>query len=688
MSDNPIIIRPVGQLVPTGVGRNRLIVPNKQIVIPPRGFVVNNRVEVNPYIGNLVTTNDVIIADRKVRAVFLRNKKDNDIQLDMNKKKQDDLERPLFQKSRVCITERLNYLQDRLGKVDPVELKNLMADKFYDPNVMKAAMCISQSIAYTPPIGDPKEAPGGVESNFRIRHWLDSLKQIGGESAEGYALLADMMNVENAFVVKAPRKSNDYGLIHEYIVGIYGTNKLREIIPNYAYIMGGFKCSPPVINPETKKVDAWCNNNKYPIDYVIYENIAPSKTFREYIKTKCSFNDWLSYYLQILLALDIGQKEIDFTHYDLHDDNIVIRNINNNGLVAIPYPTEDGTIYLATNGIATIIDYGFSHIKYEDKNFGSYTWRFGESHVKNSFPLYDAYKLLLTSMVGMLNHGKEECFQGASQILKFFNDRERSVDVVKNQNKYYYELPYNSKTTSVTISDLINYIKENLDASKILFTKPPPTLKIIGCEGNTTCMTSTEALMEAGIEKEIKASTIFDYYDLVSRLKQENRIPQANMVKQKFNYPVQIERGLRKYDDLLRMITAKFENINIYTVTGQPLGNLLDPDYMKQYRQYVGKMVSFFDSLQEITLLYDANIYTIQDHEDFEKESILTNSYQNFSEDINPIWTQMLEYLTTDLDSVKTTLENNIDIYEKAIKQYPELAWWTTGFPDIMMVIH
>ena len=43
------------------------------------------------------------------------------------------------------------------------------------------------------------------------------------------------------------------------------------MLPNFAYIYGGFKCSGPILNDNNKVVD-WCVNNNYSVNYILYEN--------------------------------------------------------------------------------------------------------------------------------------------------------------------------------------------------------------------------------------------------------------------------------------------------------------------------------------------------------------------------------------------------------------------------------
>ena len=225
---------------------------------------------------------------------------------------------------------------------------------------MKAAMCTADSIFYTSPYD-----VGSLYLNNRIRMYIHNLRQVGGESAEGYALVADFENAKDMFVVKVSRSPSDDTLLHELVVGLYGTNKLRQYIPNFAYVYGGFKCSPPLIDPETKKVITWCLHDTNPVNYVLYENITPAVPMSKYLQT-CTGKDFVNVYLQVLYALRLALKVSDYTHYDLHYENVLIREPSPgtiSGPFQIAYETERGVEYVLTHVIPTFIDYGFSHIK-------------------------------------------------------------------------------------------------------------------------------------------------------------------------------------------------------------------------------------------------------------------------------------------------------------------------------------
>lgn len=136
-------------------------------------------------------------------------------------------------------------------------------------------------------------------------------------------------------------------VIHESFIGLFGISKLtdRTYGKHFAKIIAaqiGETCPPSI-----KQFSHYSN----PCSYVVYEYI-PGLTLNKFLHDSYRSTESLnSVYLQLIEALNYAYKTIDFTHYDLHLDNIIVTENNEN-----PIPV--------------IIDYGSSHIKHRDENFG------------------------------------------------------------------------------------------------------------------------------------------------------------------------------------------------------------------------------------------------------------------------------------------------------------------------------
>lgn len=85
-----------------------------------------------------------------------------------------------------------------------------------------------------------------------------------------------------------------------------------------------------------------------------------------------SLQDFFDIYLQILLTLEMAQREVSFTHFDLHCGNVMIRRLDHDIEYSFLFDTKMYTV--KTNVIPVIIDFGFSCAMSTDKQY------FSENH--------------------------------------------------------------------------------------------------------------------------------------------------------------------------------------------------------------------------------------------------------------------------------------------------------------------
>lgn len=145
----------------------------------------------------------------------------------------------------------------------------------------------------------------------------------------------------------------DYQYKNEYYIGLYGINELRSMIPNFSY------CFYQI--PKDKQIQT------------IFEYVE-GITFFEYLnqfKTKKDFcistegQKFLSIIFQITCSLETAQQTLHFTHFDLHEKNILLRDSKQtNNLV---YTIFNKTYQVQTSQVvATLIDFEYSCIRKKD----------------------------------------------------------------------------------------------------------------------------------------------------------------------------------------------------------------------------------------------------------------------------------------------------------------------------------
>ena len=414
--------------------------------------------------------------------------------------------------TRQCDPAEVNLISSNLIGLDQHELEALIEYQYYNASVMKTTACILNSITSLPQLNanslDPLQT-----ANLKVRRWLQNLKQVGTESVNGYAFRAslavgtefnDNVNVNtnantnanvnanangnNLFIVKTPRNATaNQGLIHEFVVGIFGTNLLRQRIPNFAYVYGAFTCSPPFI--DNKEVVTFCNNSNSPVNYILYENVSlpTAATSMDDFCRDCSVEQFLNVYLQICYALIIAEQLIGFTHNDLHNQNVLIRLIidkftNSPKTVSVNYSYNDKTVYLQTNVIATMIDYGQSHVEYKGEHYGYWHFMTHGIYPRRSFILRDAYKLLMFCLLTMAQNNNPS-FESLSTIVRYFNRNESIIDILNNQSSILYSLLLTSQTIILNVEGLIEFIRTQFPNETSFITTTPQS-ELFSCSND------------------------------------------------------------------------------------------------------------------------------------------------------------------------------------------------------------
>lgn len=460
--------------------------------------------------------------------------------------------------SHSACTSNMAVIYNSFYGLKPQSLKEIAIREFYNPDVMKAITCITTAII--------EEQNSGVVKYFqRILRWIYQLHQIGFEgpaTVGGIAFRADLADVEGLYVFKIPKPDQPTdSLLHEYLVGILATNRLREMVPNFTYIYGYFYCAPPLVDLRGDTF-GWCTNDIGP-GYLVMENIAPARSLIEYLKSaELNSNEFISYYLQIILALRTAFILLDFTHYDLHTGNVLLREISGLQRFQIPYETNTGTRWLVTNRVATLIDYGYSHFYYQNNYYGTFGLEEFAILPNRSNPLHDIYKLLLYSYYDIPVNFRQNITPLFSYLVRFFNPTDPLEAIVKSQRATYYSWP--TLTPPLTsIDNFINYLLESPSIQQpILLNAPDPRIPILNCR-NMRCSDYQTSLRSAGLVPGNIPTTLFDLYDALNRIKSINEMVQ---VKTRFPYE---QIAAREFNDFkleraqFRVQLSAFQSITL-----------------------------------------------------------------------------------------------------------------------------
>jgi hypothetical protein len=201
-------------------------------------------------------------------------------------------------------------------------------------------------------------------------------------------------------------------LYREYYISIAGINNLRYKIPTFVYTFGIFK--PHTYQIKNLKLDEIDENI-----FIMNEQIIGESMYK-FIKDKnISVTEWLDIFIQLLISLEVGQRDIKFTHFDLHLGNILITKDK-----VIPYELNFDNYTYSINNTQykpVIIDFGMSSI----------TINGIQSGYEEEYSLYRNYGITPFMVSGRDMH---------KILCACFNFNKEIDDVIRNIYTNFYEI--------------------------------------------------------------------------------------------------------------------------------------------------------------------------------------------------------------------------------------------------------
>lgn len=159
--------------------------------------------------------------------------------------------------------------------------------------------------------------------------------------------------------IKDADRVDKRSFILEYFIGACIVNQFRKFCPTFCYTLGEFECGAPA---DKKKL---CGNAPDKKPYIILEHVK-GQTLGDFVKKTDDENTFASCLVQLLLALEIAQREARFCHYDLSINNVMVTDTPKDFSIAL-----DDKVYVFNSKRAVIIDYGFSCGTYKGKLISS-----------------------------------------------------------------------------------------------------------------------------------------------------------------------------------------------------------------------------------------------------------------------------------------------------------------------------
>jgi serine/threonine protein kinase len=499
-------------------------------------------------------------------------------------------------------------------------------DYYLSRNTINTNPIFTELLSY-PQISAAASVVAGITTNYtdldnssNIHRLLKNVHQMNS-GGFGYVLRAGVDETDPAFVIKIAKDREDVdpdSIQHEIYIGLCVANQfIADGIPNYVSCFGYFLCSPPTLEPTQETVLEYCPPGDKKIPYCIYEYVE-GPTMTKYCET-ANAAGVLSAYLQILLAL----RNRNFTHYDLHSDNVLMRPVET---CQIRYSFADADYFVCLDSVSTMIDYGtcvYQGDVIDGGTFEDESWR-AHRHRSTVFPIYDAYSLLMSIASRPLINGKSniEIYQG---IFDFFFPGVNIGEAIAAEwqqdfvNKSYYRLPLIPKYMSLQLNDLITHVITKCRGSEVCSINHPYEMPYY----TPSTQTFTELTTAAGVTPEIHIpETIFEFYDLYQYLVREQPNDIAE-IREHFDYATAAAAQKQNLFALMYEIIAiqwptygvtQAENIQLLFTT------------IIQYRQLVDKVKNYVQVNRDVDTILEQT--TLTAHAD-ESTQFLTTANTN-----------------------------------------------------------
>jgi hypothetical protein len=552
----------------------------------------------------------------------------------------------------------------RLFSIDSNKLDaELATTRSLDASIHDNLACAVDAIIYN------DKVPGtfSPSQRERIRNWFPTIKQIGAESVEGYALKTSFTPTGNLFVMKTPRSLEKDELVHEALVGFYALNKLRHILPNYMYVYGFVYCSAPAI--ERKEVATWCSSSGHSVSYLITENIQNAMPIGEFIvDPNTAPLDFLTVFYQLINALNLAYKSYGYTHYDLHTGNIMIRKYSQ--IIAIPFLGTNNQIngYIATSNVPYIIDYGYSRITVGGIGFGKVGLEGAGIEGQRPFAMYDTYKIL--GFLGEKLYTKPRTIHYApmavllEKLFSFFGEGTLLSRVERrlNAKRDWYGAP--EQYRNLDHDDYITWLRNQVDIENPIFTNLSMIPGVYTAPINTSMDTCTfyqmmgsnngpaTSLEYCEVVGAINADTVLDPYGKQQAVSWLNTHFDAE--KYFTNTLPTVNEKIQEVNDL----RAHTNIPNLLTVT-----NAAYPEFVNSYRNSILDLLKIKDLTADTISYTRASICSL----------ISQGTYQKFSTQINALSTMTTEWVQF-INQQRTILQNNVD--------YAKTVDWSTRTHD------
>lgn len=234
----------------------------------------------------------------------------------------------------------------------------------------------------------------GLNRKIKKFEWLTDIKPFGSKSKQG--VVSKSLIFDNLYIVvkKAKTSKFDEITIRDFCVGI-NLNKILNEAPFFVRTLGCFQ---------------------YKNQFHIATEFIDGINLKAFIQNKKNtFTTFLNIFFQILLGLEIAQNKLNFAHYDLHTDNVILVPQKGKSIEISLY----GYNYTIIHDFKPVmIDFGLSSIHTKGQTLGQKSLE-TKGIYNHLSPGYDIYVFLLFC-VDIAQSSNMSIFKGITDLLLFF----------------------------------------------------------------------------------------------------------------------------------------------------------------------------------------------------------------------------------------------------------------------------
>lgn len=415
--------------------------------------------------------------------------------LGLMKKSRDEREKFFLQGAKLCysakstghsytaedLKSRLTELVDDREYYNPIDGKLTKPSKvFTELEIIDALFCtydITALFGESIPDGLAEE----IKTVLHRLHYSDR----GIISWDGLGRLNDASNISNKpemmeriFELKRGNPEYHDQLLHELFVMMLYTNRLRKLVPNFQLVYGSLNLQRPHKSIEDCVGICPCNTGQS-VDYLLLEKLN-GITMTEALKS-CTLDEFLSWIIQLSLAIEMGVIHFGFTHNNLQTDNVIIRKLDSP--VVIRYFHRNQLYLLTTSSLAVMTNFELAHVKHkydgvvnpdepgrssfvvnQSEHFGPVGFSHLGIYHNETRPFYDIYKVVMWSLKIMEKHNNNgeiyNVFMHARKASKFFGFMyERALKkalATEDKLGFIYSVTISDVERSRSIGDFIN----------------------------------------------------------------------------------------------------------------------------------------------------------------------------------------------------------------------------------------